>query len=168
MVDPWYTGPVVPVLARRRDALVASLTDESEGPVLVLTGPPAAWPADAPPRAAHVVTVGWLAAAPDLDRAVAEVVERLDDTGWLHVVEPTAGRPPLARSQRLTSRVAQLRTGWHLGRDIPAALRSAGLVVTDVERFAMPVSNTLLQPWVEARARRRCASSDPARQEVAS
>jgi hypothetical protein len=155
MVDPWHTGPLVPVLARRRDALVASLGG-SDG-VLVLAGPPAVRPADAPDQVAHLVTIGWLAAAPDLDRAVGEVLERLAPDGWLHVVEPTSGRPVLARSQRLTSPVAQRRTGWHLGRDIPGALRAAGLAVTDVERFDMPVSNTLLQPWVQARARRRAA-----------
>jgi hypothetical protein len=148
-------APVVPVLARRRQALVDSL----DGRVLVLTGPPAEWPADGPEVADHVVTVGWLAATGDLDAAIGDVLDRLAPDGWLHLVEPTSGRPALARAQRLSSPVVQRRTGWHLGRDVPAALRAAGLVVTDVERFSMPVSSSVLQPWVQARARRRAASA---------
>jgi hypothetical protein len=151
LVDPWYAAPVVPVLARRRQALVDTL----DGEVIVLTGPPAVWPADVPASVDHVVTVGWLASAGDLGTAIADVLGRLGPDGWLHLVEPTSGRPSLARAQRLSSPVAQLRTGWYLGRDLPAALRGAGLVVTDVERFSMPVSSTVLQPWVQARARRR-------------
>ena len=158
LMDPWYTDPVVPVLARRRQTLVDALGDE----VLVLTGPPSVWPVDAPASVGHALTVGWLAASPDLHGAIADVVRRLDPNGWLHVIEPTAGRSSLARAQRVSSPVAQLRTGWHLGRDIPGALRGAGLVVTDVERFSMPVSSTILQPWVQARARRRVSTAEDA------
>jgi hypothetical protein len=154
LVDPWYTDPLVPVLARRRQSVLDSLDADA----LVLTGPPAEWPAASTQSVPSVVTVGWLAAARDLEVAISQVLERLDDGGWLHVIEPTSGRPSLARAQRFSSAVSQLRTGWYLGRDIPGALRAAGLVVTDVERFSMPVSSTILQPWVQARARRRVTS----------
>lgn len=152
-IDPWYTAPIVPVLQRRR----AELVDQLEGSVLVLTGPPAAWPVNAHRAYDHVVTVGWLAASADLDSCLADLTSRLAPEGWLHAVEPTSGPTPVARAQRLAAPVGRIRTGWHLGRDIPAALRRSGLVVTDVERFSMPVSSTILRPWVQTRARLRAA-----------
>ena len=154
MIDPWYTAPTVPVLQRRRQALVDSL----DGEVLVLTGPPPLMPADAPRHPDHVVTVGWLAATDDLDVAIAELAGRIDPDGWLHVIEPTRGPAATARAQRLSAPAGRMRTGWHLGRDVPAAIRRCGLVVTDVERFPMPVSSTVLRPWIQARARHRAAS----------
>ncbi|MBK5224747.1 MAG: hypothetical protein JJE52_18110, partial [Acidimicrobiia bacterium] len=60
-----------------------------------------------------------------------------------------------ARAQRLAATVGQRRTGWRLDRDIPAAVRRSGLVITDLERFSMPVSSVVLRPWVAGRARRR-------------
>ena len=158
VIDPWYTAPTVPVLQRRRQALVDSLDgDEAGGDVLVLTGPPPLMPADAPTKVGHIVTVGWLAATDDLDAAVAELSGRLASGGWLHVIEPTRGPAATARAQRLSAPAARARTGWHIGRDVPAAIRRCGLVVTDVERFSMPVSSTILRHWVQARARHRAA-----------
>jgi hypothetical protein len=151
VIDPWYSAPVVPVLARRRQALVDSLDSDS---VLVLTGPPAVVPAGAPTLVDHVVTVGWLAAADDLDAAVAQLVERLSLHGWFHAIEPTRGPAGTGRAQDLAAPVGRIRTGWHLGRNIPAAIRRGGLVMTDKERFSMPVSSNVLQPWVQVRARR--------------
>jgi hypothetical protein len=157
VIDPWYTAPTVPVLQRRRQALLESLGDDSS---LVLTGPPAVMPDDAPARVDHVVTIGWLAAADDLDAAIADLAARLGPDGWLHVVEPTSGSAATARAQRLSAPAARMRTGWHIGRDVPAAIRRCGLVVTDVERFSMPVSSTVLRPWVQARARHRAVATD--------
>lgn len=146
----------MPVLRRRRDALVETLGAQGRGDdLLVLTGPPAAWPAGAPPRASTIVTVGWLAAAVDLDAAIVAVLDRLEPDGWLHVVEPTSGPPRTARRQRLVVADGEAATGWWLGRDVPAAMRRNGLVVTDLERFSMPTSAFALRPWVQARARRR-------------
>lgn len=158
-IDPWYTGPIVPVLQRRRSDLAARL----EGDVLILTGPPAAWPGHLDQTSSYdeIATVGWLAAAPDLDAAIADLVARLSPGGWLHSIEPTSGPTPVARAQRLAAPVGRLRTGWHLGRDIPAALRRGGLVVTDVERFTMPLSSTILRPWVQTRARVRDTGGAP-------
>ncbi|MFP4513721.1 MAG: hypothetical protein ACLFRV_12310 [Acidimicrobiales bacterium] len=152
VIDPWYTAPVVPVLQRRRRDLVDSLDD---GRVLVLTGPPAVMPDDVPDTVDHVVTVGWLGAADDLDAAIAGLVARLAPGGWMHVIEPTRGPGATARAQRLAAPAARARTGWRIGRDVPGAIRRCGWVVTDVERFSMPVSSTVLRPWVHARARRR-------------
>lgn len=157
MIDPWYTAPVVPVLQRRRRALVDSLDD---GRVLVLTGPPAVMPDDVADTVDHVVTVGWLGAAGDLDAAISDLAARLAPDGWIHVIEPTRGPGATARAQRLSAAAARGRTGWHIGRDIPGAIRRCELVVTDVERFSMPVSSTVLRPWVQARARHRGVPAD--------
>ena len=151
VIDPWYTAPLVPVLQRRRAALVDSL----DGPTLVLSGPPARLPDDAGDGLDHIVTVGWLGAAPDLSEAIADLVARLGPDGWLHSIEPTSGQAATARAQRFSAPAGKMRTGWHLGRDLPAALRGSGLVVTDVERFSMPVSSTVLRPWVQTRSRVR-------------
>lgn len=130
-----------------------------EGSTFVLTGPPAILPTEAntPDHPAYdqIVTVGWLAAASDLDQAVVDLVLRLAPDGWLHCIEPTRGPSSVARAQRAAAPVGRVRTGWHLGRDIPAALRRGGLVVTDAERFNMPLSSPILRPWVQTRARRR-------------
>lgn len=156
MVDPWHSAPIVPVLQRRRAALVDSL----DGEVLVLTGPPAVMPDGDRMALDHIVTIGWLGATADLDGTIADLVRRLGPHGWLHCIEPTTGPSALARAQRLSAPVAKMRTGWHIGRDLPAALRRCGLVVTDVERFSMPVSSTVLRPWVAARSRVRLTPSE--------
>lgn len=152
LLAPIDTGPLVAELARRRDSLVAGL----DGSVLVLSGPPAVLPpagsgsvtsgSAAPGTVGHIVTAGWLAAAADLDAAVAALVARLAPGGRLHVVEPT--RSPA----RATPAHHQ---GWFLDRDLPAALRRHALVLTDLERFSMPVSPSFLRPWVQGRARLR-------------
>jgi hypothetical protein len=157
VIDPWYAAPIIPVLQRRRAALVEAL----DGEVLVLTGPPPEWPSDPPAKADHIVTVGWLGGVDDLDASIGTLVERLAPDGWLHVIEPTSGPPALVRAQRLTATAGRVRTGWHLGRDLPAALRRCGLVVTDLERFSMPVSSTVLRPWVQGRSRRRAVQPQP-------
>lgn len=167
-IDPWFTAPIVPVLRRRREALLGSL----EGSVLTLTGPPAELPPESrisgdsdgqPVLYSHIVTVGWLSAADQLDRTLGELLALLSPDGWLHSIEATSGPAPIARAQRLSAPVGRVRTGWHLGRDVPAALRRRGLVVTDVDRFSMPVASTVLKPWVQTRARFRADTRPPGR-----
>ena len=152
VLDPWGTGPVVAELSRRRAATVAGLA----GTVLEVNGPPGVAPR-IPDGATfdHIVSTAWLAAADDLDAEVARLVTHLGDGGWLHVLEPTIGVGATARAQRLAATVGVRRTGWRLDRDIPGAIRGAGLVITDLERFSMHVPSVVLQPWVAARARRR-------------
>ena len=152
VLDPWPTGAVVAELRRRQAALVASL----DGTVLELHGPPAESPAVADGATFdHVVTAGWLGASDDLDGALADLVEAVGPDGWLHAVEPSLSWGATARAQHLGATVGRQRTGWRVDRDIPAAIRRAGFVVTDLERFSMPVPSVVLRPWVACRARRR-------------
>lgn len=152
VLDPWSTDEVVVELHRRQAALAASL----DGTVLELQGPPAVSPRVADgAKFDHVVTAGWLGASGDLDAALATAGELLDEDGWLHAVEPSVSWGATARAQHLGATVGRQRTGWRVDRDIPAAIRRAGFVVTDLERFSMPVPSVVLRPWVACRARRR-------------
>lgn len=152
VLEPWDTAPVVAELGRRRALTVAAL----RGTVLEVNGPPGVAP-HIPAGATfdHVVSTAWLASVEDVDAEVARLVTHLEPDGWLHVLEPTLGVGATARAQRLAATVGARRTGWWVDRDVPAAIRRAGLVITDLERFSMPVPSPVLQPWVAARARRR-------------
>lgn len=130
--------------------------DGSVGPTLELTGPPAAPLPDGPPGGyARILTAGWLAAAPDLDAAVAALVARLAPDGRIDCVEPTLATGALRRAQRLSAPAVHAATGWHVDRDVPAALRRGGLVITDLERFAMPTRVPVLRPFTRARGHHR-------------
>ncbi len=150
MARPWDTGPIRAEVARRREALLASL----DGEVLVLDdrNDPPSPPSDHPD---HVVAICWLGRQNDLDGACATLVELVGDHGWLHLVEPTSGVGLTARAQRVAATVASRRTGWRVDRDVPGAIRRAGLVLTDLERFSMPVTSPVLRPWIQGRARVR-------------
>lgn len=150
MARPWDTRPIRAEVARRREALLSGL----DGRAVVLdarTGPPDG--ADGPPG--HVVSIGWLALQDDLDAACARLRELVGPAGWLHVLEPTSGVGFTARAQRAAATVASRRTGWRVDRDVPGAIRRAGLVLTDLERFSMPVPSPVLRPWIQGRARVR-------------
>lgn len=152
LLDPWSTGPVVAEIARRRNGTVVGL----RGTVLEVNGPPGvAPPIPADARVDHIVTAAWLASVDDVAAEVDRLVGHLDDEGWLHVIEPTLAVGTVGRAQRLAATVGHQRTGWWIDRDLPAAIRRAGLVITDLERFSMPVPSPVLQPWIAARARRR-------------
>lgn len=155
LLDPWATGPVVAELSRRRAATVAGLA----GTVLEVNGPPGITP-PIPAGATfdHIVSTAWLAAVDDVEGEVRRLLAHLEPGGWLHVLEPTLGIGATARAQRMAATVGADRTGWRIDRDVPAAIRRAGLVITDLERFSMPVPSLVLRPWVAGRARRRPAT----------
>lgn len=103
-----------------------------------------------------VVLVGDLCHEDDLDDALADITRRLPEDGRIVFVEHV-GRPGLAgRLQRAWGdTVARFPWGCHVGRDIPAALRRAGFLITDLERFTMPTPNPVLRSWVSGVAIRR-------------
>jgi len=146
----WDTATIRAEVARRRDVLLADL--DGAGTVALLEDgatAPTAEPVD------HVVSVAWLAGRDDLDGALSDLARRLGPGGRVHLIEPTLGVDLTARAQRLAATVAQRRTGWRIDRDIPAAARRAGLVLTDLERFSMPVPSPVLRPWIEGTGRVR-------------
>jgi hypothetical protein len=110
------------------------------------------------PDGATVVLVGALCHEDDVDAALVRMRHDLPDGGRVVFVEHV-GRPGLRGRLERTygDAVARFPWGCHVGRDIPAALRRAGFLITDLERFTMPTPNPLLRSWVSGIAIRRHA-----------
>jgi SAM-dependent methyltransferase len=110
-----------------------------------------------------VVSVGALVTFPDLPLALRGIARVLAPAGWFLFVEPVS-RPGWT-GVMAASAGAMLRPvrGQHLGRDLPAALRRAGLPATDLERFTMPTVLWPLRPFVQGRARSFAASRQEGR-----
>ena len=95
------------------------------------------------------VIIGQLCAADDLDAAI----EELRDGRRVAFVEHV-GRPGrLGRLERAWGDVvARVPGGCHVGRDVVAAFRRHGFVITDLERFTMPTLVPVLRSWVSGLA----------------
>lgn len=100
-----------------------------------------------------VLSVFQLVAVPDLTGSLARLGRLLDPDGALYFLEPARLRGRITgRAQRFVAPVILTSTGWHLERDIPHALRSAGLSVTDLERHRSGTVQWWLRSLVEGRA----------------
>jgi SAM-dependent methyltransferase len=95
-------------------------------------------------RVDTVVSVFQLASSPDLGQVLAQVREVLADDGRLLFLEPGRLVGFAGRLQRAIGPPLGSLTGWRPDRDVPMALRRAGLSVTDLERHRVPT----LQPWL--------------------
>ncbi|MEM8747605.1 MAG: hypothetical protein AAGF91_12955 [Actinomycetota bacterium] len=89
----------------------------------------------------------------DLDGFYVRLRELLALDGHLYALEPTIRTGPLGRALGISGRLARPLTGLHLDRDVPPAIRRAGLFVTDVHRFEIASVAAPLRPFVEAWAR---------------
>jgi hypothetical protein len=100
-----------------------------------------------------VLSVAALVAVADLPAALRGAAAVLDPAGRLLFVEPVArpGWPGVVASSAGAALPAV--RGQHLGRDLLVALRSAGLPVTDLERFTMPTPIWPLRSFVDGCAR---------------
>ena len=98
-------------------------------------------------------SVTELCRAADLDAAVAALAATLDAGQRLAFLEHV-GRPGVAGRAHALADVlwSRLEGGCHVDRDVPAALRRGGFVVTDLERFTMPTPVAVLRPWVQGTA----------------
>ena len=92
-------------------------------------------------------------AEPDLDHFLDRIRGHLAPQGWVYFLEPTVRTGPLGRALGIGGRLARPLTGLHLDRDMPAAIRRAGLFVTDLHRFEIASVAAPLRPFVEAWAR---------------
>ena len=161
------TPPVVVERPRRFPALVEAeldrrrmhLLERARGRVLDLDRPgPRAEIARASierhvvPAYDSAVSVAQLVRFPDLAAALRGIDRLLALDGELLVVEPTS-RPGLI-PLFLDSLWAWTRWigGFHVARDVTAALRSTTFVLDDIERFAMPTAVTSLRCAVEVHA----------------
>lgn len=97
-----------------------------------------------------VVTTLVLCTVPDIDAALDRIAALLVPGGELLFLEH--GRVPglRGRVQKLLTPVwRRVAAGCHLDRDVPAALRRADFVISDIERFVLPRSGPLLNPAVQ-------------------
>jgi hypothetical protein len=152
-----FPAPVELELERRRRDLLGRV----EGRVLDLDRPEhraevvrASVERHVVPAYDTAVSVGQLARFPDLVAALRAVDHLLTPEGRLLLVEP-AGRPGLTALllQSAWSRTRRV-AGFHVGRDITAALRSTTFVLDVIERFSMPTAVTVLRHGVEVHATR--------------
>ena len=101
----------------------------------------------------ELATEAALCTADDVGRALAAVRRVLAPGGRLHVLEHIARVGMAGRLHVLANAVwSRLPGGCHVDRDVPAALRRAGFVVTDLERFTMPTTTAVLRPWIQGTA----------------
>lgn len=103
----------------------------------------------------HVVSILHLAASPDPAAELAHVRRVLRPGGTFVFLEPAADTGLGGRSQRLVSPVAQRLGGWRPDLDVPALLRDAGFVTSDVQRTPLPRYAWPLTDLVEGRALHR-------------
>ncbi len=94
----------------------------------------------------------------DLDRLLASVLQLLSSEGDLLLLEPVGRAGRMGRLLALGGSLMSASGGLHLDRDIPARLREADMLVTDLERFEVPTVSAPFRPFVEARARRPISS----------
>ena len=102
-----------------------------------------------PGGADELVAVGALCALADADEGAVALRDALAPAGRLHFLEHV-GRPgALGVLQKLSDPLwSASPLGCHVDHDIPAALRRAGLLVTDLERCTVPSAIPLLRHWV--------------------
>ena len=89
----------------------------------------------------------------DIEGFVAALERILAEDGWIFMVEPAAARTGAIRS-RLAARLGRGSPRRRAGTDVVAALRSGGLVVTDLHRRELVSAPARWRLYVEIRARR--------------
>ena len=109
-----------------------------------------------------VLSVFQLASADDLPAALRRIASVLADDGRLRFLEPGRLVGVGGRLQSLVAPPVGLLTGWRVDRDIPQALRDAGLSVTDIERHRVPTLQWWLRLLNEGSAHHALAPSAPA------
>ena len=108
-----------------------------------------------------VVCVFVLCTVGDVDAGLADLRRVLARDGSLLFLEHVLGRRPVAGLQRLvTPAWSHLAGGCHLDRDTIGALRSAGFVITDLDRLA-PLGRLTAGSVVRGRAMARLATPSP-------
>ncbi len=89
----------------------------------------------------------------NLDVYVNGIRELLAPDAMVYFLEPTIRTGPLGRSLGLGGQVVRPMTGLYLDRDVPRAIRRAGLFITDLHRFEIASVAAPLRPFVEVWAR---------------
>ncbi len=101
-----------------------------------------------------IVSTLALCTVPDVDRALRLVRGWMAPGGRLLFLEHVVGAGWRAGLRRAVTPVWSLAVGGcRLDRDIPSALRRAGLYVDECERFPLPAGGVLLAECVQGMAR---------------
>ena len=153
-----FPSTVEAALSSRRAAALASVggrvLDLDDPGARVLLAAAIDHGGDLEPSWDAVVSVAQLIRFPDLLAALRAIDRLLVDDGRLLAVEPVA-RPGTVRMfvDAPFTRTRATR-GFHIGRDLLAALRDTSLVADDIERFRLRTANPTLRHFVEVGARR--------------
>lgn len=101
-----------------------------------------------------VLSIAQLVRFPDLAGALVAIDRLLAPEGRLVAVEPVArpGTAPMFVAAPFA--LARSTRGFHLGRDLPAAVRTTSLVIDDIERFTVRTALPTLRHFVAIDARR--------------
>lgn len=101
-----------------------------------------------------VVSVAQLVRFPDLAAALVAIDRLLAPAGRLLAVEPVARPGTLPMVAATPFALARSTRGFHIGRDLPAAVRTTSLVIDDIERFTVRTALPTLRHFVAIDARR--------------
>ena len=105
---------------------------------------------------------------PDLGAALAAIDAILAPSGRLELFEPV-GRPgTTAMITSVPFALLPATMGFHLGRDVLAALRATPLLAVDIARITMPTPVLPLRQFLSVTARRVIVPADPSTSEVRS
>jgi len=137
------TGRGDPVGVTRVDAGVDALADLGLGPF------------------DSIVSLIRLPLVENLDRFFRTLLDLLADGGSLYFVEPVRRSGRMGRMLAMGGLLGRAAGGLHLDRDLPAELRSRGMIVTDLTRFEVPTVSAPLRPFIEAAARWPASSEPP-------
>jgi hypothetical protein len=140
------------IVTRRRARLLASAGDRAldlgliQAREVVHREIEAARTGDAEAPRDHPVAVSTVSLPlfPDLSAALRGVARLLTPGGEFRLVEPVHHPGPLATAFATLWAAHPAVRGLQVERDVPAALRAAGFVITDIERFTVP---TLVWPF---------------------
>ncbi len=103
-----------------------------------------------------VVSTFALCRVADLQGTLTRVRRALAPEGVLLFLEHVGAPGWRQGFQRaVTPAWQRLAPGCHLDRDVPAAIRAAGMAITDIERFPLPWGGPLMVKGVRGAARLR-------------
>jgi hypothetical protein len=103
----------------------------------------------------HVVSILHLTACADPAAELDRVRRRLGPDGTFVFLEPVVDPGFGGRGQRLVAPAVGRLAGWRPDRDVPALVRDARLVMSDLARLPMPRYLWPLTELVEGRAHHR-------------
>ncbi len=99
-----------------------------------------------------IISTCRLITVPDLLRATTGLARLLAAGGDLHLIEPVNRPGPVGLITSSAGALLPAVAGLHLARDVPAAVRAAGLTMVDLDRFTIPTPVWPLRRFVQGRA----------------